>query len=165
LPRWFSIAAIFIITAFVLHAALVVMSVAAGAVSGRGLLTMAGPVTFLVEFGLAAVITYFIVRPRGGIPAQMSPEETAKHDLDLEADARRRVQAAEQQIRDAQRLERVKTEVAMWREAHDLRAYANEALADLGDEDVTTSDGGSLRAELEWALHYADDIDPARSQT
>jgi hypothetical protein len=165
LPRWFSIAAIFIITAFVLHAALVVISVAAGAVSSRGLLTMAGPVTFLVELGLAAVITYFIVRPHGGIPVQMSPEEAEKHDLALEADARRRVQAAEQQIRDEQHLERVKTEVAKWREAHDLRAYANEALAELGNEDVATSDGESLRAELEWALRYADDIDPARART
>ena len=75
------------------------------------------------------------------------------------------MQAAEQQIRDGQRLERVKTEVAKWREAHDLRAYANEALAELGDEDVATSDGSSLRAELEWALQYADDIDPSRVRT
>lgn len=162
MPRWFSIAAIFIITAFVLHAALVVMSVAAGVVSGWSLLAMAGPVTFLVEFGLAAVITYFIVRPRGGVPAQMSPEETARHDLDLEADARRRVQAAEQQVLDVQRLERVKLEVARWREVHDLRAYAGAALADLGDGDAPTSDGGSLREELEWVLRYADSIDPAR---
>ncbi len=165
MPRWFSIAAIFIITAFVLHAALVVISLAAGVVSGKGLLTMAGPVTFLVEFGLAAVITYFIVRPRGGIPAQMSPEETEKHDLDLEADARRRVEAAQQQVRDEQRLERLKLEVAKWREAHDLRAYATEALSELGEGDATTSDGGSLRQELEWALEYADTIDPSRQES
>jgi hypothetical protein len=164
-PRWFSIAAIFIITAFVLHAALVVISVAAGVVSGKGLLTMAGPVTFLVEFGLAAVITYFIVRPRGGVPVQMSPEETEKHDLDLEADARRRVQAAQQHIVDEQRLERLKGEVARWRQAHDLRTYVGEALADLGDDDARTSDGASLREELEWALQYADSIDPARTRT
>jgi hypothetical protein len=126
---------------------------------------MAGPVTFLVEFGLAAVITYFIVRPRGGIPAQMSPEETERHDLDLEADARRRVAAAEQHVRDEQRLERLKVEVARWREAHDLRAYANEALADLGDDDALTSYGSSLRQELEWALEYADGIDPARARS
>ena len=165
MPRWFSIAAIFIITAFVLHAFLVIVSVAAGAVSDKGLLTMAGPVTFLVEFGLAAVITYFIVRPRGGVPAEMSPEEQEKHDLDLEADARRRVRAAEQQYRDVQRLDRLKVEVARWREAHDLRAYANEALKDLGDEDVATADGGSLREELEWALAYADSIDPVRARS
>lgn len=165
MPRWFSIAAIFIITAFVLHAFLVIVSVAAGAVSDRGLLTMAGPVTFLVEFGLAAVITYFIVRPRGGVPVQMSAEEQERHDLDLEADARRRVRAAEQTFRDEQRLERLKTEVARWREANDLRSYAREALKDLGDEDVATADGGSLREELEWALAYADSIDPARARS
>jgi hypothetical protein len=164
-PRWFSIAAIFIITAFVLHAALVVISVAAGAVSGWSLLAMAGPVTFLVEFGLAAVITYFIVRPRGGVPVQPSPEELEKHDLDLEADARRRVQAAQQHVVDEQRLERLKGEVAKWRQAHDLRTYVGEALAELGDEDAVTSTGGSLREELEWALQYADSIDPARAQS
>jgi membrane protein implicated in regulation of membrane protease activity len=164
LPRWFSIAAIFIITAFVLHAALVIMSVAAGVVSGRGLLTMAGPVTFLVEFALAAVITYFIVRPRGGTPVQMSPEELEQHDAALEADARQRVQAAQQTVRDKQRVEQIKAEVSRWREAHDLRVYAREALDDLGDEDAVTSNGGSLRAELEWALQYADSIDPARDR-
>ncbi len=164
MPRWFSIAAIFIITAFVLHAALVIISVAAGAVSSRGMLTLAGPVTFLVEFGLAGVITYFIVRPRGGIPEQPSAEEIEKLDADLEADARRRVQAAQQQYHDDKRLERLKVEVAKWREAHDLRAYANEALVDLGDEDVRTSSGGSLREELEWALEYADSIDPVRAR-
>lgn len=164
MPRWFSIAGIFIITAFVLHAALVIISVAAGVVSGWSLLAMAGPVTFLVEFGLAAVITYFIVRPRGGIPTQPTDEELEKRDADLEADARRRVRAAEQQYHDAQRLERLKVEVSKWRQAHDLRAYANEALADLGDEDVRTSSGASLREELEWALEYADSIDPIRAQ-
>jgi hypothetical protein len=163
-PRWFSIAAIFIITAFVLHAFLVIVSLAAGVVSGQGLLTMAGPVTFLVEFGLAAVITYFIVRPRGGVPAQMSPEEQEKHDADLEADARRRVHAIEKQYRDEQRLERLKAEVVKWREARDLRAYANEALEDLGGDDVQTAEGGSLREELEWALEYADSIDPLRAK-
>lgn len=165
MPRWFSIAAIFIVTAFVLHAALVIVSVAAGVVSDRGMLTMAGPVTFLFEFILAAVITYLIVRPRGGAPAQMSAEELEEHDAALEADARKRVQAAEQTVRDQQRLEQIKTEVTRWRDAHDLRVYAREALDDLGEGDAVTSDGGSLRAELEWALQYADDIDPTRDRT
>ena len=40
---------------------------------------------------------------------------------------------------DEQRLERLTAEVAKWRKARDLRAYASEALADLGDGDVTTS--------------------------
>jgi hypothetical protein len=75
------------------------------------------------------------------------------------------VRAAEQQYRDVQRLDRLKVEVGRWREARDLRAYANEALEDLGDEDVATADGGSLREELEWALAYADSIDPVRARS
>jgi membrane protein implicated in regulation of membrane protease activity len=161
-PRWFSIAAIFIVTAFVLHAFLVIVSLAAGVVSGQGLLTMAGPVTFIVEFGLAAVITYLIIKPRASTPPVLSDEEIVKRDADLEADARRRVKAIEQHYHDEQRLERLKAEVVKWREARDLRAYATEALADLGDDDVPTSEGGSLRAELQWALDYADSIDPLR---
>ncbi len=165
MPRWFSIAAIFIITAFVLHAFLVIVSLAAGVVSGKGLLTMAGPVTFIVEFGLAAVITWLIIRPRASTPPEMSDEELVKRDADLTADAQRRVHAIEKQYRDEQRLERLKAEVVKWREARDLRAFANEALLDLGDEDALTADGGSLRAELEWARDYADSIDPLRSRS
>ena len=164
-PRWFSIAAIFIITAFVLHAFLVLVSLAAGVVSGNGLLTMAGPVTFLVEFGLAAVITWLIVRPRAVTQPQLSEEELVQHDADLEADARRRVRAIEKQYRDEHRLERLKAEVAKWREARDLRAYAEEALADLGEDDVRTVEGESLREELQWALEYADSIDPIRAKS
>ena len=95
LPRWFSYAAIFVITAFVLHAFLLIVSLAAGMVSADSLLTMAGPVTFIVEFGLAAVITWLIVRPRGETP--LSEKEERVRDAALEDDARRRVQAIEQQ--------------------------------------------------------------------
>ena len=163
LPRWFSYAAIFVITAFVLHAFLVVVSLATGIVSEASLLTMAGPVTFIVEFGLAAVITWLIVRPRSGPPAP-SEEELAKRDAALEDDARQRVRAIEQQYVDEQRLERLTAEVAEWRKARDLREYASQALADLGDADVRTADGGSLREELQWALDYADKVDPLRAR-
>ncbi len=54
--------------------------------------------------------------------------------------------------------------MAEWRKARDLRTYASEALADLGDGDVTTAEGASLRAELQWALDYADRIDPLRAR-
>jgi hypothetical protein len=37
----------------------------------------------------------------------------------------------------------------MWRQARDIRAYANEALAALGTADATTSQGASLRDELQ----------------
>ena len=163
MPRWFSYAVIFIITAFVLHTFLVVVSLATGIVSPDSLLTMAGPVTFIVEFGLAAVITWLIVRPRSQ-GASRSEEDDLKRDAALEDDARRRVQAIERQYRDEQRLERLTAEVAEWRKARDLRTYATEALADLGDGDVTTADGASLRAELQWALDYADRIDPLRAR-
>ena len=163
LPRWFSYAVIFVITAFVLHAFLIVVSLATGIVSPDSLLTMAGPVTFIVEFGLAAVITWLIVRPRSQ-PAP-SKEDERKRDAALEDDARRRVQAIEQQYLDEQRLERLTAEVAEWRKARDLRAYASEALADLADGDVTTAEGGSLRDELQWALDYADRIDPLHGQS
>ena len=62
--------------------------------------------------------------------------------------------------RTRQRLERLTVEVSQWRKARDLRAYAQEALADLGDGDVTTAEGESLRDELQWALDYADRVDP-----
>jgi hypothetical protein len=162
LPRWFSYATIFVITAFVLHSFLVVVSLATGIVSPDSLRTMAGPVTFVVEFGLAAVITWLIVRPRSQ-PAP-SAEDELKRDAALEDDARRRVHAIEQQRLDEQRLQRLTAEVGQWRKARDLRAYAGEALADLGDGDVTTAAGGSLRDELQWALDHADRIDPRRSQ-
>ena len=84
---------IFVITAFVLHTFLVVVSLATGIVSPDSLLTMAGPVTFVVEFGLAAVITWLIVRPRASQPAPASAEDDLKRDAALEDDARRRVQA------------------------------------------------------------------------
>jgi len=158
LPRWFSYVAIFIVTAFVLHAFLVVVSLATGVVSPGSLLTMAGPITFIVEFGLAAVITWLIVRP--GPKSAAAEEDEHTGTADLEVDARRRVQAIEQDYRDEQRLERLTAEVARWRQARDLRAYAGEALADLGDGDVTTAQGESLRDELQWALDYADRIDP-----
>jgi hypothetical protein len=153
---------IFVITAFVLHAFLVVVSLATGIVSQDSLLTMTGPVTFIVEFGLAAVITWLIVRPRSQpVP---SAEDERKRDVALEDDARRRVRAMEQQHVDDQRLARLTAEVGQWRRARDLRAYANEALADLGDGDVATAEGGSLRDDLQWALDYADRIDPLRGQ-
>ena len=139
MPRWFSIAAIFIVTAFVLHAFLVIVSLAAGVVSGQGLLTMAGPVTFIVEFGLAAVITYLIIKPRASTPPVLSDEEMLdKRDADLEADARRRVDdRAALPRRAAPRAAQGRG--VKWREARDLRAYATEALADLGDDDVPTA--------------------------
>ena len=36
---------------------------------------MAGPVTFIVEFGLAAVITWLIVRPRASTQPVLSDED------------------------------------------------------------------------------------------
>lgn len=163
LPRWFSYALIFVISAFVLHTFLVIVSLATGIVSPDSLFSMAGPVTFIAEFALAGVITWLIVRPRSQ-PAQRSPEENIKHDAELEDDARKRVAAIERQYRDDQRLERLTAEVAEWRKARDLRAYAAEALGELGDGDVATADGSSLRAELQWALEYADKVDPLRRQ-
>jgi hypothetical protein len=157
-PRWFSYAVIFIVTAFVLHAFLVVVSLATGIVSPDSLFTMAGPVTFIVEFGLAGVITWLIVRPRS-VPV-LSEADELKRDAALEDDARQRVKAIEKKYADEQRLERLHAEVAKWREARDLRTYATEAMTDLGDGDVTTADGESLREELQWALDYADSIDP-----
>jgi hypothetical protein len=65
---------------------------------------------------------------------------------------------------DEQRLERLTAEVAEWRKARDLREYASQALADLGDADVRTANGGSLREELQWALDYADKVDPLRAR-
>ena len=82
LPRWLSYAIIFVITAFVLHAFLVLVSLAAGFVSSDTLLTMAGPVTFIVEFGLAAVLTWLIVG-RGAGRSRRSAKKRSSNGMPL----------------------------------------------------------------------------------
>jgi hypothetical protein len=159
LTRWLGYAVIFIVTAFVLHTILVIVTLVTGIARPESLLTMGGPVTFVVEFGLAAFITWLIVRPRPE-PA-VNVEGQRKGDAYL-AEQRRYVEAVEQEHLEAERLERLTAALDRWRQARDLRASVSEALADLGDGDATTPEGASLRDELTWALDYADRMDPLR---
>ena len=89
-------------------------------------------------------------------------EEDRRRGEDYLEEEHQRLEVAEQQHLDEQRLGRLMTDLSTWRRAHDIRAYAAEALEELGDGDATTGDGGSLREELQWALAYADQIDPLR---
>lgn len=156
-PRWFGYAVIFIVTAFVLHGFLILVALATGIVAPDSMLTVAGPVTFVAEFVLAAVITWLIVRRRPEPPVDAEAHRRGEAFL---AERRHEADMVEQEHADYERIEHLKAQLLRWRTAHDLRAEVTEALEELGDGDATTDDGGSLRAELQWALEYADRIDP-----
>jgi len=160
-PRWFGYITIFFVSAFVLHFAIeAVVPLITDLVAPSSVDAISGPVIFVADFVLAGVATWLIVRFGGQFTR--SEEDKRRGDAFLDEE-RRRVEAAEQQHLDDERLERLQAEVSAWQRARDLRAYAGEALAALGDGDATTTEGGSLRDELLWALAYADRIDPLRS--
>jgi hypothetical protein len=129
--------------------------------SADALALVAGPFTLIVEVILALIITYFIVRPRAEPVRDLDAKRKGEEYL-LEI-ARR--EAAEDQFHlDVERLQRLQARLRLWQEARELRATASEALAALGDDDVQTSEGTSMREELAWALRYADVIDPLRAK-
>jgi len=72
----------------------------------------------------------------------------------------RRLDEAERQRQEELREKRLETEVALWRRAEDIRAYAKATLESLGDGDAITENGKSIRESMQWALDYADRIDP-----
>jgi len=157
MTRWLGYAGIFIITVFVLHSFLVVVTLLAGWVAPDSLLTFAGPITFVIEFALGAVITWLIVRPTA---EPVINEEDHRRGEEILAEQHLQVQLAEQHRHDEERLKRLSADLAAWRHAREVRAFAAQALAELDDGDVTSAHGTSFREELTWALEYADSIDP-----
>ena len=158
--RWFGYTTIFVVSALVLHFVIEgAVTLVMGVVAPNSAQSVAGPFILVADFVLAGVVTWLIAR--SGVQFTRTEEDQRRGEAVLEAE-HRRFEAGEQQHLDEERLQRLMGEVSMWRQARDIRAYANEALAALGTADASTSQGTSLRDELQWALTYADHIDPLR---
>jgi hypothetical protein len=160
--RWFGYAGIFIVSVFVMDAFLVLVALFAGMASADALSLIAGPITLVIEFILAGIITWLIVRPR---PEPVRDLEAKRKGEEYLEEMHRREDLEDRHHLDEERLRHLTALLAQWRRARDVRAMANEALATLGDEDVTLAQGTSLRGELTWALEYADTIDPLHGQS
>jgi hypothetical protein len=162
MAKWFGYAAIFVVSVFVMDAVLVIVALVAGMASADALALTAGPITLVIECILAGIITYFIVRPRPEPVRDLAAKRKGEEYL---VELARREAAEDQFHLDEERLLKIRARLALWREARELRGAVNEALVALGDDDVQTPDGTSLREELTWALQYADVIDPLRSKS
>ena len=153
---------IYFVAAFVLHFVVeALVTLVIGVIAPSGAESIAGPVILVANFILAGIATWLIVRFGGRFTRT---EEDMRRGNAYLKEERRRVEVAEQQHVDTERLERLMAEVGKWRQARDLRAYASEALDALGDSDAATAQGTSLRDELQWALAYADRIDSLRER-
>ena len=159
MAKWFGYAGIFIVSVFVMDAVLVIVALLAGMASADALALTAGPLTLIIEFVLAGIITYLIVRPR---PEPVRDLEAKRKGEEYLLEIARREAAEDQFHLDEDRLHEVQARLTLWQQARELRATVQEALAVLGDSDVQTADGKSMREELAWALQYADTIDPLR---
>lgn len=156
--RWFGYAVVFFVAAFFLHFVVEAMvTLFMGTVAPDTAGDVAGPVILVIDFALAALVTWMIIR--SGLTFTRTEEDKRRGAAFLEAE-HHRYELAEQEYHDEERLQRLLVEVGRWRQARDIRAYAQEALAALGAEEATTDEGRSLRDELQWALSYADHIDP-----
>jgi hypothetical protein len=158
--RWFVYALVFVVSAFFLHFVVEsVVTLTIGAVAPGTADETVGVITLVLGFLLAGLFTWFIAS--SGLQVTRTEEDRRRGEEYLEQE-HQRLEVAEQQHLDEVRLGRLMTELSAWRRAHDIRAYAAEALEELGEGDTTTDDGSSLREELQWALAYADRIDPLR---
>jgi hypothetical protein len=72
----------------------------------------------------------------------------------------RRLEEGERRRQEELREKALEAEVAQWRRAEDIRSYVTATLESLGEEDAATDDGESVRKRMQWALDYADRIDP-----
>jgi hypothetical protein len=162
MAKWFGYAGIFIVSVFVMDAVLVLIALLAGMASADAMALIAGPFTIIIEVIVAAIITYFIVRPR---PEPVRDLDAKRKGEEYLVELARREAAEEQFHLDEDRLHQVQARLALWQHARELRASIEEALAVLGDGDVQTADGKSMREELTWALRYADTVDPLRPKS
>lgn len=158
--RWVGYIVVFFVAAFFLHFVVeAIVTLILGAVAPNSADEIAGPIILVLGFVLAGVVTWLI--HRSGLRFTRTEEDVRRGEAYLEAE-HHRFDVAEQQHLDDERLQRLMAELGSWRQAQDIRAFAADALAALGPGDVTTSQGASLRDELQWALTYADRIDPLR---
>jgi hypothetical protein len=88
-------------------------------------------------------------------------EDLRRRQASEEAE-RRRKEEADRRRREQERAERLFSWVERRRQAESLRTLAREALDELGERDLEIEPGVSLREELDWALGYADRIDPLK---
>jgi len=75
-----------------------------------------------------------------------------------EAEARQERERLEAEVRA--REERFRTLLGRWRLARDTRAYVLEARGLLDAADLLPEQKGDLAVQLEWAVQYAERIDP-----
>ena len=61
---------------------------------------------------------------------------------------------------EAVRRKKIVQDIADWRLARDVRAYVSEVQQIIADAGMQLTKGGSPEDELNWALAYADRIDP-----
>ncbi len=76
----------------------------------------------------------------------------------------RRLEEAERQSQEELREKQLEAEVALWRRAEDIRAYVRATLESLGDGDTVTRGRAVSPQRMQWALDYADRINPLKKQ-
>lgn len=76
----------------------------------------------------------------------------------------RRLEEAERKRQEELRENELEAEVARWRRAEDIRAYVRATLESFGGGDAVPEDGQSVQARMQWALDYADRIDPLKKR-
>jgi hypothetical protein len=77
---------------------------------------------------------------------------------------RKRWEQAERERRrkeeEAARVKRIQEDMEGWRLARDIRAFVAEAMKMVADADCKITKGGPLEESLDWALAYAERVDP-----
>ena len=73
---------------------------------------------------------------------------------------RRESEERQRKEEEAARVKRIEEDVASWRLARDIRAFIAETKQTIDDGKCTITKGGTLESWLEWALAYAEQVDP-----
>jgi len=105
-----------------------------------------------------------------GVPDELTFDRwvayTEEERRALEAEQRARFEAEEKARREAEeekrRVAQIRDQVERWRLARDIRGFVTEGQRIVLDGHCKISKGGPLEDEFEWALDYADRIDPLR---
>ncbi len=105
-----------------------------------------------------------------GVPEELTYDRwvayTDEERRALEAEQRARLDAEEKARRDAEeekrRVAQIGDQVERWRLARDIRGFVAEGQRIVLDGHCKISKGGPLEEEFEWALDYANRIDPFR---
>lgn len=102
----------------------------------------------------------------GVVTAAMKAERAQRQQEARERAQRERRREEEQERRRAQqeRLERLVKEAATWRQASELRAYAETGLRFLNERSGLGEADEARRADLIWLLEYSERIDPLHAE-